>query len=177
MPVPKVHANTGVSFAVKNQWGVIQEPALRLKLHPYFKHVIYAVNKALPRSIAVMDGRFGLTRNGPMRGDVVDLNWLMVADNLFWCDFAALQLVGIAEHRVGYLWDIFQREGINRDAPLTVNEGFKTCPRVQFYLKRAMTDYPGLCTFHSRALAYLGYESLLARPLHRLLYLVREPFY
>lgn len=177
MPVPKVHANTGVSLALKNQWGVIQKPSLRLKLHPYFKHVIYAVNKALPRSIAVLDGRYGLTRNGPMRGDVVDLNWLMVADSLFWCDFAALQLMGIPARRVGYLREIFQREQINHEVPLVVNDGFERCPRHQFHLKRELTDYPGLCTFHSRVLAYLGYESMFARPLHWLLYLVREPFY
>jgi uncharacterized protein (DUF362 family) len=124
-----------------------------------------------------MDGRYGLTRNGPMRGDVVDLNWLMVADSLYWCDFAALQLMGIPAGRIGYLREIFQCEQVNHHTPLTVNEGFRQCPRVQFHLKRDLTDYPGLCTFHSRALAYLGYESMFARPLHWLLYLVREPFY
>jgi uncharacterized protein (DUF362 family) len=176
MPVPKVHANTQVSLALKNQWGIIQKPSLRLKLHPYFKDVIHAVNKALPRSIAVMDGRYGLTRNGPMRGDVVDLNWLMVADSLFWCDFAALQLMGISVASVAYLREIFQRERMD-PADLIVNEGYERCPRTQFYLQRDWTDYPGLCTFHSRVLAYLGYESMLAAPLHRLLYLMRKPFY
>jgi hypothetical protein len=32
-------------------------------------------------------------------------------------------------------------------------------------------------TFNSRFLAYVGYESPLAKPLHWLLYLFREPFY
>lgn len=176
MPVPKVHANTGVSLAIKNQWGIIQKPSLRLKLHPYFKDVIHAVNRALPRSVAVMDGRYGLTRNGPMRGDAVDLNWVMVADSLLWCDFAALPLMGISAGSVAYLREIFQRERMN-PADLIVNEDYEQCPRTQFYLKRDLTDYPGLCTFHSRVLAYLGYESMLAAPLHWLLYLMRKPFY
>jgi uncharacterized protein (DUF362 family) len=176
MPVPKVHANTQVSLALKNQWGIIQKPSLRLKLHPYFKDVIHAVNKALPRSVAVMDGRYGLTRNGPMRGDAVDLNWLMVSDSLFWCDFAALQLMGISVASVAHLREIFERERMD-PADLIVNEGYERCPRTRFYLKRDWTDYPGFCTFHSRALAYLGYESMLAVPLHRLLYLMRKPFY
>jgi uncharacterized protein (DUF362 family) len=56
MPVPKIHMNTRVSMSIKNQWGVIQSPALRLKLHPYFTQVVYGVNKALPRAISIIDG-------------------------------------------------------------------------------------------------------------------------
>jgi hypothetical protein len=85
--------------------------------------------------------------------------------------------MGIPARRVSYLWEIFQREHINREESMVVNEGFEQCPKTQFYLKRDLTDYPGLCTFHSRVLAYFGYESMFARPLHWLLYLVREPFY
>ncbi len=57
MPVPKVHSNTGISVSLKNQWGIIPEPAMRLRLHPYFNEVIYQINKALPRSISVVDGK------------------------------------------------------------------------------------------------------------------------
>jgi hypothetical protein len=49
--------------------------------------------------------------------------------------------------------------------------------RAPFTLRRTWTDLPGLFCFHSRLLAYVGYESPLAGLLHRLLYLVREPFY
>ena len=40
MPVPKIHMNTRVSMSIKNQWGIIQVPAQRLKLHPYFTDTI-----------------------------------------------------------------------------------------------------------------------------------------
>jgi hypothetical protein len=70
VPVPKVHANTGVSMSIKNQWGCIQAPSMRLRLHPYFARVIYEVNRALRVAGSVIDGRYGLNRNGPMRGDV-----------------------------------------------------------------------------------------------------------
>ncbi|MBM3867276.1 MAG: DUF362 domain-containing protein, partial [Verrucomicrobia bacterium] len=43
LPVPKIHMNTQVSLALKNQWGCIQEPAERLKLHPFFPATIYEV--------------------------------------------------------------------------------------------------------------------------------------
>jgi len=177
MPVPKVHANTLVSLALKNQWGVIQKPAMRLKLHPFFQEVIYQVNKALPRSMAVVDGRFGLTRNGPMRGDVVDLNWAMISDNLFMTDRVVSELMGQDFRRIPYLRYIMRKEGIDRIDSVQFNQSLEAFRSKEFYLHRDWTDIPGLCTFKSRTLAYVGYESMLAKPLHWLLYKFREPFY
>lgn len=177
MPVPKVHANTLVSLALKNQWGVIQKPAMRLKLHPFFQEVIYQVNKALPRSMAVVDGRFGLTRNGPMRGDVVDLNWAMISDNLFMTDRVVSELMGQDFRRIPYLRYIMRKEGIDRIDSVQFNQSLDAFRSKEFYLHRDWTDIPGLCTFKSRTLAYVGYESMLAKPLHWLLYKFREPFY
>jgi uncharacterized protein (DUF362 family) len=177
MPVPKVHANTVVSLALKNQWGLIQEPALRLKLHPRFKEVIYHINKALPRAIAVVDGKYGLTRNGPMRGDVVDLNWLLVSNNLFATDLVVSELMGFSWRQVPHLRYALKKARIVSTEGVEFNCDFRNFKRAKFFLARDWTDYPGLFTFHSRFLAYVGYESLLAKPLHWLLYRFREPFY
>lgn len=178
MPVPKIHMNTQVSLSVKNQWGVIQVPSERLKLHPYFWKVVYEVNKALPRLISVVDGRYGLTRSGPMKGDSVELNWLMVSDNVFAADYVCCILMGIDPMSVSYLRRIFLEERILSLENVTLNRDHTPfIAKSPFYLKRAWTDYPGLFTFNSRAIAYLGYQSPLAGLLHSLLYLFREPFY
>jgi uncharacterized protein (DUF362 family) len=177
VPVPKMHLNTIVSIAIKNQWGVIQEPALRLKLHPYFKYVIHSVNRALPRSIAVVDGKYGLNRSGPMVGDAVELNWLIVSDNLFYCDLLVTDLMGLELHQIPYLRHILQQEGITSLDGAVLNTSPAPFRSARFYLRRLWTDYPGLMAFKSRFLAYLGYESVLAKPLHWLLYRFREPFY
>ena len=177
MPVPKVHANAIVSLSMKNQWGVIQQPSLRLKLHPYFKEVIYAVNRALPRSLAVFDGKYGLNRNGPMRGDHVDLNWLLLSDNFFVSDALVAGLLGFDWREVPHLRYALGKENIASITNIECNTDFRTFQKQPFFLKRDWTDYPGLFTFHSRLMAYLGYESPLAKPLHWLLYRFREPFY
>jgi uncharacterized protein (DUF362 family) len=67
MPVPKIHNNTGVSLSFKNQWGCIPEPNDRLRMHPYFKHVILEVNKAIKTKMAIVDGKYGLDINGTTR--------------------------------------------------------------------------------------------------------------
>jgi uncharacterized protein (DUF362 family) len=177
MPVPKVHLNSIVSIALKNQWGVIHDPAVRLKLHPYFKEVIYQVNKALPKTIAVVDGKYGLTRSGPLKGDVVDLNWIVMSDNIFYTDFIVTDMMGFDYRRIPYLRYAFKKEGIHTLAGVEFNTDYRTFAEHQFYLQRAWTDYPGVFTFNSRVMAYLGYESILAKPMHWLLYKFREPFY
>jgi len=177
MPVPKVHCNTGVSISMKNQWGIIQQPDLRLKLHPYFDEVIYQVNKALPKTISIVDGKYGLTRSGPMRGDVVNLDWMVIGDNLFYVDYVVTQLMGYDYRQIPHLRHAFRKEGIRSVDDVVFNSDYKQFIRKSFYLKREWTDYPGLFTFNSRLLAYIGYESILAKPLHWLLYRFREPFY
>jgi len=177
MPVPKVHCNTIVSLALKNQWGLIQDPALRLRLHPFFKEVIYEINKLLPRAFAVVDGKFGLDCNGPLRGESVELNWLLAGDDVYYTDYVVSQIMGIDYRKVPHLKFVFRRERIDSLQDVEFNQDYRRFKKRSFRLCREWTDYPGLLTFNSRLLAYIGYESILARPLHRLLYKFREPFY
>ncbi len=174
MPVPKVHSNTGISVSLKNQWGVIPEPAMRLRLHPYFNEVIYQINKALPRSISIVDGKYGLTRSGPMRGDDIELDWILLGDDLFCVDEVVCRMMGFEPARIPHLRYALRREGRHE---IDCNSDYHRFVSDRFYLERQWTDVPGWLTFNSRALAYVGYESILARPLHWLLYRFREPFY
>jgi hypothetical protein len=166
-----------ISASIKNQWGVIQQPELRLKLHPRFKEVIYHVNRALPRSLAVVDGKYGLTQNGPLRGHAIEPNWIAIGESLFTMDYLVARLMGFDPGKIGYLRWIFHRENILSLDNVTFNTDYRRFVSDGFYLQRQWTDLPGRLSFNSRALAYLGYESALARPLHWLLYRFREPFY
>lgn len=177
MPVPKVHANSVVSLTFKNQWGCIPEPADRLKLHPYFKHVIVEVNKAVKTQVAIIDGRYGLNLNGPMRGNPVELNWLMAANDIGAGARLALALMQIPLHKVPHLRYAQTLGLIPELDQITCNRDYRPFLKEKFVLRRALTDYPGYLAFHSSFLAYLGYFSPLAEFLHWLLYLIREPFY
>jgi uncharacterized protein (DUF362 family) len=177
LPVPKIHSNTYLSLSIKNQWGCIQEPAERLKLHPYFAEVMFEFNRRLPRPYALVDGRFGLNRSGPTKGDVVELNWFMASNDLVAADRVCCRLMQINERRVRYL-RTFEKQGwwTPIDAIL-VNHDPKEYQREKFYLRRTWTDYPGLLCFRYPLLAWLGYRSPLAGALHRSLYLFIDKFY
>jgi uncharacterized protein (DUF362 family) len=177
LPVPKIHMHTGVSMAIKNQWGCIQEPSLRLKLHPYFEKVILEVNKACNAAIAVVDGRHGLNRSGPLEGDPVELGWLMVADNILAADYLGSTLIGIDPHSINYLRFFHDDQPIAPLEDFDVNQDFKKFLSSKFYLRRKWTDYPGYLAFKSPFLSYIAYNSPLSRVLHKLLYLFRDKFY
>lgn len=177
LPVPKIHVNTLVSLSIKNQWGCIQDPAARLRLHPNFKEVIFEVSRRLPKTFVLMDGRFGLNVNGPMRGEPVELGWLLGGNDLVAADRVACRLMGIDESRVPVL-RFFRGRGWwpdidHPDCALPIDA--LVGPR--FHLRRKWTDIPGYLCFKSRFLAWLGYHSPLAKPAHWLLYRFREPFY
>jgi uncharacterized protein (DUF362 family) len=177
VPVPKVHSNTGISMSIKNQWGCIQEPSLRLKLHPYFKKVILEINKALNVGVSLIDGRYGLNRNGPMRGDPVKLDWLIVANNILAADVTCCTLMGIDPFSVNYITYYKQNEPIQELKDIQFSQAHEKFIGPQFYLKRDFWDYPGYFAFQSSSLAWLVYHSPLSRVLHKGLYLFREKFY
>jgi uncharacterized protein (DUF362 family) len=177
LPVPKIHMNTLVSMSIKNQWGCIQEPNERLKLHPFFAEVMFELNRRLPNAYSIIDGRFGLNNSGPMRGDPVRLDWLLVANDLVAADRVCCKLMQIDERKVKYL-QYFRRQGWwTSFSDIRVNRDLEPFTKVQFRLSRKWTDWPGLACFHSSFLAWLGYHSPLSGFAHWLLYLFREPFY
>ncbi len=177
LPVPKVHLNTGVSMSIKNQWGCIQEPAERLKLHPYFAEVMYELNSRLPRAHSIIDGRFGLNRSGPMLGDPVELNWLIASNDLVAADRVCCRLMQIDELSVNYLRHFQQRGWWSDFSQIRLRPDWEQFSKTKFYLRRKWTDLPGLACFNNAFLAWLGYRSPLAGFAHWLLYLFREPFY
>lgn len=177
-PVPKIHMNTRISSAIKNQWGCIPEPALRLRLHPFFEKVIYEVNKNIRTSVSIVDGRYGLNRSGPMRGDAVDLNWLMVADNICASDVACCHLMQIDPRSVYYLRYLEKREKVlPKIEEIKFNQDYKQFIKEKFYLERSWIDKAANVPFRSTFASYWAYRSPLADLLHRIMYLFREPFY
>ena len=177
MPVPKIHANAGVSLSFKNQWGCIPIPRDRLGLHPYLERVIIEVNKAVKTNVAIIDGTYGLNRNGPMRGDAVPLDWVLVVNDLGTGARVATELMQFNLDKSPHL-KYARKQGLIPDLDeIEMNQDFRPFLREKFYLKREFWDYPGVLTYNSSILAYIGYYSPLAGLLHKLMYMFREPFY
>ena len=177
MPVPKIHANTGVSLTFKNQWGCIPEPRDRLKLHPYFKHVVLEVNNAVKAKVAIIDGKYGLNENGPMRGCPVELNWLLVTNDIGTGACLSCELMQISLEKIQHLRYAKKLGFIPELKEIKLNQEIQHFLKERFVLKREWTDYPGFLAFHNSFLTYVAYLSPLSNILHSILYKFRVPFY
>ena len=153
VPVPKMHANSTVSLTFKNQWGCIPEPRDRLRLHPYLAEVLVGLNRAVRAGPAIVDGRFGLTEGGPMRGRAVPLDWVVVTGDIGAGARVTCELMQVPLDRARHLRHA-RRQGLIPDlADVQLNTDLRPFLRERFVLRRAWTDYPGWLAFRSRAKA------------------------
>jgi hypothetical protein len=112
-----------------------------------------------------------------MQGEPVELDWLMVSDGLGAGARICCELMQVPLERIAHLRYAKRQGSVPDLSDIQLNQALEPFLREPFTLRRRWTDYPGLFAFHSRSVAYLAYFSPLAGLLHKLLYLIREPFY
>jgi uncharacterized protein (DUF362 family) len=176
VPVPKMHSSTTASISVKNQWGCIPEPSIRLTLHPYFNQIIWEINRRLS-PVTVVDGTFGLNRTGPLHGDPVPLDWVVISNDIVAADLACFKIMGVDPFAVRpypFLKSIGEWPDL---AKVAYNRDFQEFAGQQFFLKRELMDFPGAFAFRWRWLAHLAYHSSLAALLHKVMYLFRNELF
>jgi uncharacterized protein (DUF362 family) len=173
MPVPKTHVMTTVSLAFKNQWGCIPS-TMRLREHYQFDRKIIAINRLLKPRLAVLDGTYFLDGAGPMTGEAVRMDQLIVGDDIGAASLVACKIMGINPASVRHIKAAMAEDrfppsldSVQLNTPLDPFLGSR------FRMKRAFLDWISLIGFRSRFFTYLFWESPLANPLHDILYRVR----
>jgi uncharacterized protein (DUF362 family) len=66
LPVMKTHAKTGITGALKNQWGCLNK--MRHEHHLVLDEALADLNSVVRPALALMDGTIGLEGNGPKSG-------------------------------------------------------------------------------------------------------------
>ena len=173
LPVPKVHAMTTVSLAIKNQWGCIGAHK-RFLFHPAFNDIITGIHKLLAPHLVICDGRHVLTDNGPMFGTPKTGEFLCTSNDIGAFDVAMCRLMGFDPVRISHI-RCMMNHGL---APKSLNEiewnadplEFRPC---EFVLKRTLQNYIALAGFHSSLITWFGYDSFAEKFLHRILYAVK----
>lgn len=173
MPVPKVHAMTGLSLAYKNQWGCVPD-AMRLRRHHVFSDAIVAINRAL-KPVVLADGTFFLDTFGPMDGgEAVHMGLIIGATDAGSFDRYASELMAFPWRRVKHLVRAAQLGDMPQHLDdITCNVAPDAVSQRCFRLQRTLRSYIALCGFNSRFVTWLGYESWLGRVvLHGILYAI-----
>jgi uncharacterized protein (DUF362 family) len=163
MPVPKVHVMTRYTGALKNQWGLIPSD-MRLRKHYKFQEILFDMLQLLPPQVVAMDGTYFLNRTGPLTGDPVKKNVMIFAEHPLVADIVALRMMGWTLDDAPYLRGIARRLGMKPGELV----GLPDADGPRFTLDRTQWDRVALMGFKSRILTYVGYESVLAGPLHSL---------
>lgn len=173
-PVPKVHCMTTISGAVKNMWGLVQD-TMRLRLHCAFSEILSEVASAMPRSLAVCDGTYGLTRNGPMvDGEVLDLGWVAASDDLWVHDLMMCRVMQLPATKVGHLAYALHHGQAPRLEDCDLLPGWEAFVDSRFYLQRNLWNRMAKVAWYSPALNHLIYTSKASGALHKVMYTIRK---
>jgi len=169
--VPKVHAMTGISLGIKNQWGCIIDP-MRIRYHYMFDTIIIKLNQIINPLCSIIDGTYGLTDNGPMEGKPFQFGVYMVSDNVFAGDTIMRKIMGWENKKVNHLDLCLQRNLVPEN--IILNREITDLVSDKFYLKRTCWNYPALLAFNSRVFTYIFYLSPIEKLLHRVMYIFRK---
>jgi uncharacterized protein (DUF362 family) len=173
VPVPKVHAMTGVSLAFKNQWGCIPD-TMRLRHHHQFNEMVVAINKLLNPKIVIFDGTYFLDRTGPMDGDPVRMDLIIAANDIGAGDLVCCEIMNIDPNKVKH-FRLARKEGMFPSSleEIYLNDRIENFNGRRFHLERTLMHWITLAAFNSRWGTKLVYDSPLAGPLHHVLYAIR----
>lgn len=173
LPVPKIHVMTDVSLAFKNQWGCIPD-VKRLRFHPDFNHNVLALNKILKTRIAVYDGTYFLDRNGPMEGDPIPMNLIIAANDPGAGDLVCCEIMGRKADKIGYLKLAQKLKMMPSNVQnIELNNDLDLFKKHQFRLEMTFLKFLGRLAFNSHFATKLGYDSVFAKKIHDLLYILR----
>lgn len=174
VPVPKVHCMTTISGAVKNLWGLAQD-TMRLRLHCALAQVLSEVTSAIPRGIAVCDGTYGLTRNGPMvDGEVLELGWVAGCDNLWLHDLMMCRLMQMPVSKVQHLAYALDRGLVPQVEQCDLLPGWEAFVDNRFYLRRNVWNRIAKVAWYSPSVNHLLYTSKASGVLHKAMYAMRK---
>jgi len=174
VPVPKIHAMTGVSLGFKNQWGCLGDK-MRVTEHPRFGPVVLAINKLLNPRLCIFDGTYFLDHTGPMMGEPVPMNLVIAGDHVGPATRLCCEVMGIDPRSIPHL-RLAENEGLLPAslADAVVNRQPREFAGRRFRLRRAPINYVHLAAFHHRFLNRLFYDSSLADGLHEVLWTIRR---
>jgi uncharacterized protein (DUF362 family) len=171
-PLPKIHCMTTLTLSFKNLWGCLPD-AMRLKNHYMFPHIISNIWKLLKFDYAFLDGKYGLNSNGPMEGEVVEVNWFVASNSLGAFDLTVTDLMGYDWRKISHLRIAGLYGSIPARSDIEIIGNVDPLRR-KFFLKRQVWNYPALAAFGSKRLTQFFYFSKYADFLHDVMYTFRR---
>lgn len=169
VPVLKTHTQTGVSLGIKNLWGCIPTTK-RLLYHSMLPEILVGLVKLFRPVLSIIDATWAMDGLGPMYGDVIKTDCLLISNNLGAGEITGCRAMGIDFSNIRHL-RLAQTHGILPDENLiTYNRPpdsvITHCFRPKRDLRQTLVHYG---PFRSRVLSRLIYLSPLSAVKDRIL--------
>jgi len=161
VPVLKTHVLTGVTIGFKNLWGCIPN-SRRLLYHAVFNEAIVTIATALKPGLAIVDALYAMDGSGPMYGDAVKMNALVVADSVGAADLIGCQLMHIDPLSIPHLQLARKRGLLPFPEEVAVNADPRTINHHHFAVKRSIFDRGAAMAARSSFITWLIYLSPLS---------------
>nr|MDO8081418.1 DUF362 domain-containing protein [Candidatus Freyarchaeota archaeon] len=158
VPVLKVHVMTGVSLSIKNLWGCWPD-TLRALHHKNLNHKLALITKLLKPKIAVIDGIYSLNNHGPVYGKAKKTNIIISSNNPVVADSLGANIIGIPVEKAKHILIAEKEElGTTNLSEVKINDDWKKF-KMQFYVKKTLTDKLLTLPFASETLAKIVMDS------------------
>ncbi len=173
VPVFKVHAMTTVTLSLKNSWGCVPD-TMRCLLHQDLAHKLALIADRLKPRIVIIDGLYSLDKHGPMYGEAVRTDLLLVSDNTVAADALGATIMGFTPSHISHL-AMAGKAGLGPLAltDMEVNADWSRYRR-QFQIERTLIDRASSLLFHSGMLAKIVMDSALTPLIYKVVGLFRS---
>jgi uncharacterized protein (DUF362 family) len=173
VPVLKVHAIMTVTLSIKNLWGCFPD-TMRYLHHQNLDHKLALIMKSVNPKIVVIDGIYGLDRNGPMFGDPVKMNFIITSNNPVVADTFGASIMGFSPKKIEHI-RIAEKEGLGTTnlEEVRINRDWRQYKR-QFHIKKTLLDRISILPFKSDFIAKMVYDSLLTPLIYKMANMLKK---
>lgn len=174
VPVLKVHAMTTVSLGLKNLWGCVPD-TMRCLHHQNLTRMLALIARLVKAQIVIIDGTYALDGHGPMYGEAVKTDLMLISDNVLAADGLGARIMGFSPREVKHL-TVAEKAGIGslNLEDVEVNTDWRQYRR-QFKVGRTIVDRLSTLIFHSDFLARLVMTSPLSPAIYKAASLLKSP--
>ena len=174
VPVFKVHAMTTVTLSLKNSWGCVPD-TMRCLLHQDLAHKLALIAGLLKPRIVILDGLYSLDKHGPMYGEPVKTDLILISDNTVAADALGAMIMGFSPRSIKHL-AVAEKAGLGplALAGIEVNTDWSKYRR-QFRIERTLIDRASGLLFHSNLVARIVMDSPLTPLIYKIAGFFRSP--
>ena len=162
IPVLKTHTQTGISLGLKNMWGCIPSTK-RLLYHWALPEILANFVTLFRPAMTIIDALWAMDGLGPMYGDIIRTNSLIITANVGAGEIAGCRAMGIDYTKIKHLIVVDQLGLLPMPNTIKYNTPLEEIFSHRFKPKRDLQQIlVHYGPFRSRILTYLIYLSPLS---------------